>query len=217
MGTAARGRLVAWLVLGLVAAAGAGPIPGRRTEVKAPPKGGSPAAPKKVAPAAEPARDLQGEQQRLQQTQKQLKEERERALQARRREGSVLAELEEISRRLGDKQREVVQLDTRIRVAQAEVTALHRDIARLEGRRAVQEALLARRLRAIYKVEAQGGTVPVLLSSEDPLARATAVRHLTSLAALDARLIQEYRETSGELEDRRGRSQVRERELVEVA
>jgi septal ring factor EnvC (AmiA/AmiB activator) len=169
-----------------------------------------------VSPMIKQRRDIEGEQQRLQETQKRLKDEREKAAQARRREGSVLAELEEVSRRLTDKRREVVQLDARIGRTQAEITALHRDIARLEGRRAFQEALLARRLQAIYKVQAQGGTVPVLLSSEDPVTRAMAVRHLTSLATLDARLIQRYRETSDELADRKGRGRDRERELTDL-
>lgn len=184
-------RVTIWLVLGLVAAVG-------------------------VAPAAGQRRDLKGEQRRLQQTQQQLKEEREKAELARRREGSVLAELEQVGRRLADKQREVARLDTRIRGTQAEVTTMRREISRLEGRRALQEALLARRLQAIYRIQAQGGAVPVLLSSEDPVMRAVAVRHLTSLAALDARLIREYRESSDELADRKSRGEERERELTDL-
>src|SRR2546428_225640 len=47
---------------------------------------------------------LQSEQKKLQQTQKRLKEEREKAAAARARETSLLAELEEIERRLAEKQ-----------------------------------------------------------------------------------------------------------------
>ncbi len=184
-------RVTVWLVLGLVAAVG-------------------------VAPAAGQRRDLKGEQRRLQQTQQQLKEEREKAELARRREGSVLAELEQVGRRLADKQREVARLDTSIRGTQAEITTMRREISRLEGRRALQEAFLARRLQAIYRVHAQGGAVPVLLSGEDPVTRAVAVRHLASLAALDARLIREYRESSDELADRKRRGEERERELTDL-
>jgi septal ring factor EnvC (AmiA/AmiB activator) len=43
-----------------------------------------------------------------------------------------------------------------------------------------------------------------------------AVRHLTSLAALDARLIQEYRGTSDRLDDRRRREETRQRELAHL-
>jgi murein DD-endopeptidase MepM/ murein hydrolase activator NlpD len=65
-------------------------------------------------------------------------------------------------------------------------------------------------------MHAQGGALPLLLSGDDPVARAVAVRHLTSLAALDARLIQEYRGTSDRLDDRRRREETRQRELADL-
>jgi septal ring factor EnvC (AmiA/AmiB activator) len=42
------------------------------------------------------------------------------------------------------------------------------------------------------------------------------VRHLASLAALDARLIQEYRSTSERLADRKGREEAQQRELASL-
>ncbi len=70
--------------------------------------------------SAQPKREdpLQAEQRKLQQTQKQLKEEKERAAAARARETSLLAELEENERRLAAKQREVARLEERIKKAQ---------------------------------------------------------------------------------------------------
>ncbi|MGH7334268.1 MAG: murein hydrolase activator EnvC family protein [Candidatus Rokuibacteriota bacterium] len=169
-----------------------------------------------AVPAVGQHRDLQGEQRRLQQTQKQLKEQRDKAQEARRRESSVLAELEKVGRRLAEKQREVVRLDMRITRVQAEVTALRAEINTLEGSRHAQERDLARRLRTLYKVHAQGGALPLILSDQDPIGRAVAVRHLASLAALDARLIEEYRDTSEKLDDRRSRGEARQRELAEL-
>jgi len=169
-----------------------------------------------VAPATgQPKKDdLQTEQKKLQQTEQKLREEKRRAADARARETSVLAELEQIETRLGEKQREVARLDGRIKKAQGDITGLRGEIRHLEAQRAGQQEALSRRLRAMYKVHAQGGVLPVLLSGgEDPVTRAVAVRHLTSLAALDARLIQEYRGTSANLEDRRAREEAREREL----
>ncbi|MBI2162107.1 MAG: hypothetical protein HYU25_17315 [Candidatus Rokubacteria bacterium] len=152
-----------------------------------------------VPAGAQPKREdaLQSEQKKLQQTQKRLKEEREKAAAARARETSLLAELEQIERRLAEKQAEVARLAKRIRRAQADIGALRGEIGKLVGQRSGQEEALARRLRAMYRVHAQGGALPVILSGDDPVTRATAVRHLTSLASLDARLIQEYRVTSG--------------------
>jgi len=165
-------------------------------------------APKKVDDS------ISAEQKRLQQTEKQLREEKQKAAEARARETSVLAELEVIEQRLADKQREVGRLDTRIKRAAGDVKSLRGEIQQLETQRSGQQAALGRRLRAMYKVHVQGGALPMLLSGEDPATRAAAVRHLTSLASLDARLIQEYRGTTDRLEDRRGREESRQKDLA---
>jgi septal ring factor EnvC (AmiA/AmiB activator) len=159
---------------------------------------------------------ISAEQKKLHQTEKQLREERQKAAEARARETSVLAELEVIEQRLADKQREIARLDTRIKKAAGDVQTLRGEIQGLEGQRAGQQAALARRLRAVYKVHLQGGALPALLSGEDPATRVAAVRHLTSIASLDARLIQEYRGTTERLEDRRGREESRQRDLANL-
>jgi murein hydrolase activator len=157
---------------------------------------------------------ISSEQKRLQQTERQLREEKQKAAEARARETSLLAEIDVIDRRLVDKQREIARLDTRIKRAAGDVKALRGEIQGLEAQRGGQQAALGRRLAAMYKVHVQGGALPMLLSGDDPAMRAAAVRHLTSLASLDARLIQEYRVTSDRLEDRRGREESRQRDLA---
>jgi murein hydrolase activator len=166
-------------------------------------------APKKDDP-------IQTEQRKLRQTEQQLRDEKRKATEARARETSVLAELEQVEQRLADKHKEIARLDTRITRTQGEVTGLRGEIQQLQKQRSGQELALSRRLRAMYKVHAQGGALPVILSGDDPVARAVAVRHLTSLAALDARLIQEYRGTSDRLDDRRRREEARQRELADL-
>jgi septal ring factor EnvC (AmiA/AmiB activator) len=159
---------------------------------------------------------ISAEQKKLQQTETQLRDERQKAAAARARETSVLAELEVIERRLADKQREIARLDARIKRAAGDVKALRSEVQALEGQRAGQQAALGRRLRAMYKVHVQGGALPLLLAGDDLATRAAAVRHLTSLASLDARVIQEYRGTSERLEDRRAREESRQRELADL-
>jgi septal ring factor EnvC (AmiA/AmiB activator) len=166
-------------------------------------------APKKEDP-------IQAEQRKLRQTEQQLRDEKRKAAEARARETSVLAELEQVEQRLTDKLKDIARLDTRITRTQAEMTGLRGEIQQLQKQRAGQEQALSRRLRAMYKVHAQGGALPLLLSGDDQVARAVAVRHLTSLAALDARLIQEYRGTSDRLDDRRRREETRQRELADL-
>ena len=157
---------------------------------------------------------LSAEQRKLQQTERQLREERRKAAEARARESSVLAELEVIDKRLAAKQREIARLDARMKRAAGDVQSLRGEVRQLESQRAGQQAALARRLRAMYKVHVQGGALPLLLAGDDPTTRAAAIRHLGSLASLDARLIQEYRGTSDRLEDRRSREEARQRDLA---
>ncbi len=159
---------------------------------------------------------IQTEQRKLRQTEEKLKEERRKAAEARAKETSLLAELDQVEQRLADKQRDIGRIDGRIKKAQADVVGVRTEIQGLERQRASQEQALARRLRAVYKVHAQGGALPLLFGGDDPVARAVAVRHLTSLATLDARLIQEYRGTSDRLDDRRRREEARQRELADL-
>jgi murein hydrolase activator len=156
-----------------------------------------------------------GEKQRdLQQTQKRLGEERAKAADARRREASLLAELEAVDRRLTEKRKQVAGLDGRIKRAQAGTASLQGEIERLEGQRVGQEDALERRLRTLYRLTAQGGALPILLSGDDPAARAIQLRRLTALATVDARLIREYRVTSAGLADRKARLETSQKELA---
>ena len=162
------------------------------------------------------AADLGEKERTLQQTQKRLKEERVKAADARKREASLLTELEVIDKRLTDKRRQVAVLDARVKRAQTEIGDLQRDIARLEIQRAGQEDGLGQRLRAMYRLQAQGGALPLLLSGADPVAQSVRLRHLTTLATVDARMIREYRVTSEGLADRKARLEQSRRELSTV-
>ena len=83
--------------------------------------------------------------------------------------------------------------------------------ARLESAAArARRRRSSRRLRALYKLQAQGGALPLLLSGDDPVAQAVQLRHLTTLATVDARLIREYRVTSEGLADRKSRVEARQ-------
>ncbi|MBI2524490.1 MAG: peptidoglycan DD-metalloendopeptidase family protein [Candidatus Rokubacteria bacterium] len=166
---------------------------------------------------AQPRKDASeiGDRERtLQQKQRQLREERAKAAAARKREASLLTQLEETEKRLAAKRRQVALLDARIRRAQSDIATLQAEIGRLEMQRGGQEEALARRLRAMYKLEVQGGVLPLVLSGADPVAQAVRLRHLTTLAAVDARMIREYRVTSEGLEESRVRMEARRKELA---
>jgi septal ring factor EnvC (AmiA/AmiB activator) len=160
--------------------------------------------------------DLGDSERTLQQKQRQLKEERAKVAQAKKREASILAELEDTEKRIGNKRRQVAALDTRVKKAQADVSGLQGEIGRLEVQRTGQEEALGRRLRVLYKLQAQGGVLPLILSGDDPVEQAIRLRHLTTLATVDARAIREYRSTSEGLADRKVRIEARRVELASL-
>lgn len=177
---------------------------------------GATADPGSVAAQRAPGAQLSEKERALQQTQRQLREERARAAEAQRREQGLLTELDRIDKRLADIRRQLAGLDRRVRQTQSQVAELQAEIRRLENRRSGQEDVLAERLVALYKLQAQGGVLPVLLGGDDPLDRAIRLRHLATLATVDARSIQEYRMTSEGLADRKGRLELRQRELASL-
>lgn len=93
--------------------------------------------------------DIGEKQQDLQQTQKRLNEERQKAADAKKREAGLLAELESIDKRVTDKRKQVVTLDGRIKKAQADIGDFQADIGKLGRQRLGQEEVLERRLRAL--------------------------------------------------------------------
>src|SRR6266536_7078 len=115
--------------------------------------------------------DLGEKQRDLRETQKRLGEERAKAADARKREAGLLAGLEAIDRRLTEERKQVMTLVGRLQKAQSDIAGLQRDIARLQGKRAGQEEALGQRLRTLYKLQAQGGVLPLLFSRDDPVAQ----------------------------------------------
>ena len=156
---------------------------------------------------------LKEKERTLHQTQQQIREERAKAAQARKKEASLLAELEAIDLKLADKRRELIQLDGRIKKAEQEIATIEGEIKRLEDKRVSQQLLLARRLRALYKLHSQGGVLPVVLGGDDPVAQAVRLRYLTTLAAVDAKLIEEYRVTGTGLGNRKALGEARKQDL----
>jgi murein hydrolase activator len=169
-----------------------------------------------AAQAKREAAELNESERTLKEKQRRLNEERAKVAQAKKREASILAELEDTEKRIADKRRQVGVLDVRVKKAQSDVHGLQGEIGRLEVQRTGQEEALGRRLRLLYKLQAQGGVLPLVLSGDDPVDQAIRLRHLTTLATVDARAIREYRSTSEGLADRKVRIEARRVELASL-
>jgi septal ring factor EnvC (AmiA/AmiB activator) len=168
-----------------------------------------------AAPREASRPSLKAKQEALGQARRQLDQARERALVARRREVSLLAELEAIDRTLAAKRGALQHLDRRIeRVVD--------ELERLEGRRGQvaedlvgQQAALAARLEALVRIATVPAS-PAWATGPTSPARQRAVPDLAAIALDDLDRLARYDATADRLTARQAATARAQRELVEL-
>jgi septal ring factor EnvC (AmiA/AmiB activator) len=157
--------------------------------------------------------NLKAKQEALGETRRQLDQARERASAARRREVSLLAELEWIDRSLAAKRGTLRQLDRRIGEVEGELEAL-------EGRRGQvaedlvgQQAALSARLDALTRLASVPGSPPWAVGPAS-LARERAIADLAGIARDDLDRLMRFDATADRLTARQEKAARARRELV---
>jgi septal ring factor EnvC (AmiA/AmiB activator) len=191
-------RQLAMLVLGAMALAGGPPGPSAA------------AAPRQ---ASRPS--LKAKQEALGEARRQLDQARERALVARRREVSLLAELEGIDRTLATKRSALQHLDRRIERVEEELESLEGRRGRVAEDLVGQQAALAARLEALVRI-AMVPAGPAWASGPTSPARERAVADLAAIARDDLARLARYDETADRLTTRQEATARARHELVEL-
>ena len=168
------------LLLGLLVVGLAADLSGRPASAGPPPSG---------------RQNLKARQEALGEVRRQLDEARERALAARRREMSLLAELEGIDRSLGQKRGALQQLDRRIVQVETELDALEGRRDRVVEDLVSQQAALSARLEALARLAAAPGA-PVWAVGPAALTRQRAVADLAGIARDDLDRLTRYEGTA---------------------
>ena len=150
---------------------------------------------------------------RLRDINRKLERERQRAQEAAQRERDLAQEIRAIEADLQKKGRELKGLQAKLRGSTDRIAALAQEIRGAEARLARSRALLARRLRAIYK-QGRLAYVRLLLGADDMAGAATRLKYLGSIAAQDRRLATTYQ---GVLADLTAKRQALETYKAEVA
>ena len=170
-------------------------------------------------PGAGPPRsgrqNLKANQEALGEVRRQLDEARERASAARRREVSLLAELEGIDRTLGQKRAALQQFDRRIVQVEAELDALEGRRDRVAEDLVSQQAALSARLETLGRLAAAPGTPPWATGTA-ALARQRAVADLAGIARDDLDRLIRYDATADRLTARQDAAARARRELVDL-
>ena len=158
---------------------------------------------------------LKAKQNELGEVRRQLDEAKERASSARRREISLLAELEGIDRTLAQKRAALQQFDRRIVQVEAELDALEGRRDRVVEDRVSQQAALSVRLETLAWLAAAPGAPP-WATGAPALARQRAVADLAGIARDDLDRLTRYDATADRLTARQEAAARARRELVEL-
>ena len=168
-----------------------------------------------AAPPPTDRQNLKAKQEALGEMRRQLDEARERASAARRREMSLLAELERIDRTLAAKRGALQQLDHRIVQVEAELDTLEGRRDRVAEDLVSQQAALSARLETLGWLAAAPAPPPWAAGAA-ALARQRAVADLASITREDLARLARYDETADRLAARQEARERARRELVEL-
>lgn len=136
--------------------------------------------------------DIIKKEKRLEDVQRQIREERKAIKEVSEKETNILGELEDINRNLAVKKEELKTIEESLSGIHREVAGANANMGRLEARRKALAAKLKARLRAMYKIQ-RGEAMEVLFSSDSSnLGRRH--KYLTMIMDSDARLIEGYEE-----------------------
>jgi murein hydrolase activator len=158
---------------------------------------------------------LKAKQEALGEVRRQLDDAKERASSARRREISLLAEIERIDRVLAQKRAALQQFDRRIVQVEAELDALEGRRDRVVEDRVSQQAALSMRLETLAWLAA-APAAPPWATGAPALARQRAVADLAGIARDDLDRLTRYDATADRLTARQEAAARARRELVEL-
>jgi septal ring factor EnvC (AmiA/AmiB activator) len=158
---------------------------------------------------------LKEERQELNQLKGQLKDYKTRLEHTKRRERTVVQELEESDRVLQQKGRELVNYERHLKAQTDKHAALIKERNALTASLRTQETFLHQRLRALYK-QGRVAYLPFLLSATDASDFLTRLRLTMRLVEYDAHLVSQYRANLEALERTRHAVKSREEHLAKA-
>jgi septal ring factor EnvC (AmiA/AmiB activator) len=160
-------------------------------------------------------RRLREERQELKQLKGQIQGYKTRLERTKRRERTVVQELEESERLLQQKGRELQAYERHLKGQMEKHAALVKEMDALTARLHTQETFLKQRLRALYK-QGRVAYLPFLLSATDVSDFLMRLRFTMKLVEHDADLISQYRANLEALERTRHAVKVREDQLAKA-
>ncbi len=132
--------------------------------------------------------ELEAQRQRLEEIQQEIKNKRAEAARLGEREKSVIRELRQVERELGVTEQLVATLGNEIESRGRQIEEVSRSLARAHDELALKRQVLARRLRAIYKL-GRFGVIEILFRSDSFAEALSRYKYLRLIAEQDGRLL----------------------------
>lgn len=149
-------------------------------------------------------RSVTGKKKELEDVRKRIREEKRNIKSIEKKEGSVLGDIEDVSRSIVAARAELRRINRTLAGLRTEMASASSRIRKLEARKKGLVRRLERRLGAIYRIQ-KGEAIGTLFSAASTPELARRHKYLTVIMEGDSELIDEYERNIGELDREKDR------------
>ena len=139
------------------------------------------------------------EKKELEKLKEEIEEKRDKSITIKKREGSILSQLDEMDRRLRVLQKEADLIELKAREKDMEMGDLSATINDLSGDIREKRGTISKRLRIIYQ-EKQAGSIKILSASRDYPDFMRRLHYLRTIARKEGEMLSQFKEKQAELE-----------------
>lgn len=144
---------------------------------------------------------IQREKKELEKLKEEIEKKREKNLAARKREGSVLSQIERMDRQLRYSQKEATIIELKIKEKDQEMAELMTDVQGLSQDIQEKREIISKRLRNIYQ-DKRAGSLKILFASRDYPDLMRRIYYLQTVAHREGELLAQFKERQSQLLDK---------------
>lgn len=154
------------------------------------------------------------EKKELEKLREEIEEKRDKSINIKKREGSVLTQLEEMDRRLRVLQKEAGLIELKTREKDIEMGELSTEIGGLNEEIREKSGTISRRLRTLYQ-ERQAGSLKILSAARDYPDFMRRLHYLKTIARKESEMLSQFKEKQTELEGKNRQVRMVKEHLVQ--
>ncbi len=154
------------------------------------------------------------EKKELEKLREEIEEKRDKSINIKKREGSVLTQLEEMDRRLRVLQKEAGLIELKTREKDIEMGELSTEIGGLNEEIREKSGTISRRLRTLYQ-ERQAGSLKILSAARDYPDFMRRLHYLKTIARKESEMLSQFKEKQTELEGKNRQVRMVKEDLVQ--